>query len=384
MKSTTELMQHEVCINDEVLVETSKNMSWPSSQSFSAQVKPSSADRFFLFVCSAAQPRKEYTLESIYIQQEDAPSAFARLIKGNVWPDLVLFTDTDEADIPFIDFLKSKDTPAVLYTPKFDLSARAAALRLGLDDYLSGAINDEFIIHSDFLKKFKPYKLNFAASMEKENSAQGKKKMANMNGLKRFSDIMISFFLLLLISPLLIVIALLIKLESRGPVFYTSKRSGTGYKVFSFYKFRTMRQGADSELSKLAMVNQYGAGGENPVFFKIKNDPRVTRLGRVLRKLSLDELPQLFNVLKGDMSFVGNRPLPLYEAEKLTCDQTSRRFLAPAGITGLWQVTKRAKENMSPQERIQLDIDYAKHCSFLFDMGIILKTIPALLQQEQV
>jgi lipopolysaccharide/colanic/teichoic acid biosynthesis glycosyltransferase len=103
-----------------------------------------------------------------------------------------------------------------------------------------------------------------------------------------------------------------------------------------------------------------------------------------LRNTSLDEIPQLFNVLIGDMSLVGNRPLPLYEAEKLTNDQIAWRFLAPAGITGLWQVTKRGKDNMSPEERIALDMEYAMKNSFWLDAKIILSTIPALFQKEKV
>ncbi|MBX9852477.1 MAG: sugar transferase [Cytophagaceae bacterium] len=119
-------------------------------------------------------------------------------------------------------------------------------------------------------------------------------------------------------------------------------------------------------------------------FLKISNDPRVTKIGKFLRNTSIDELPQLFNVLKGDMSIVGNRPLPLYEAEKITTDQFALRFLAPAGITGLWQVTKRGKSDMSEEERMQLDNEYAKNYSFWRDIQIILKTIPALFQKENV
>ena len=145
-----------------------------------------------------------------------------------------------------------------------------------------------------------------------------------------------------------------------------------------------MRVGADAELATLAHLNQYNANGTGGVFFKIKDDPRITRFGEFLRNTSLDEIPQLFNVLRGDMSLVGNRPLPLYEAEKLTCDQIAWRFLAPAGITGLWQITKRGKENMSPEERIALDMEYAMNNSFWLDMKILLSTFPALLQKEKV
>jgi lipopolysaccharide/colanic/teichoic acid biosynthesis glycosyltransferase len=187
-------------------------------------------------------------------------------------------------------------------------------------------------------------------------------------------------------------VAVIIKLESRGSIFYVSKRAGMGYKVFNFLKFRSMSTGADKELSKLLHLNQYGGGGvevkddngSNPVFFKIKNDPRITRFGKFLRDTSIDELPQLINVLRGDMSIVGNRPLPLYEAQQLTKDQAALRFMAPAGITGLWQVTKRGKAEMSEDERIALDIQYAKEYSFIYDLKLLFKTIPALLQEEKV
>ena len=175
-------------------------------------------------------------------------------------------------------------------------------------------------------------------------------------------------------------IALIIKLESPGPVFYVSKRAGNNYKIFDFYKFRSMRKGSDAELQKLSTKNQY----RDSVFFKIKDDPRVTRFGAFLRKTSLDEIPQLINVLKGDMSLVGNRPLPLYEAEQLTKDEIALRFLAPAGITGLWQITKRGREEMSEAERIELDLMYAENWSFYYDMKILLNTFPALIQKENV
>lgn len=204
---------------------------------------------------------------------------------------------------------------------------------------------------------------------------------------KRLFDIAVSASILLAISPILILVAILVKLDSRGPVFYISKRAGDGYNVFNFFKFRTMRVGADAELNKLQHLNQYSEGQEGTdgaKFVKLANDPRITRLGHFLRKTSIDELPQLINVLKGDMSLVGNRPLPLYEAEQLTQDQMALRFMAPAGITGLWQVTKRGKKDMSEEERISLDVDYARTNSFWSDVKIMLKTVPALLQKEAV
>jgi len=124
---------------------------------------------------------------------------------------------------------------------------------------------------------------------------------------------------------------------------------------------------------------------ENEVaFMKFQNDPRITRVGTFLRNTSLDEIPQFINILKGDMSLVGNRPLPLYEAEKLTTDDKIMRFAGPAGLTGLWQVTKRGKKEMSEEERIRLDVEYARNFSFWLDMKIIFRTFPALFQSENV
>lgn len=240
---------------------------------------------------------------------------------------------------------------------------------------------------------------------------------------KRLFDIVFAGLVLLALLPLLAVVALLIWLESPGPVLYYSYRVGTNYRVFKFWKFRSMRPNADQQLAAMKSHNQYQApalthaatdcacGGEcqgqlidkhgqlvcerqhqqarqasqEATFIKIVNDPRVTRVGAFLRNTSIDELPQLFNVLRGDMSLVGNRPLPLYEAEKLTTDQFAARFLAPAGITGLWQVSKRGgKGPMSADERKGLDVQYARNYSLQSDLKILLKTVPALFQQENV
>ena len=201
---------------------------------------------------------------------------------------------------------------------------------------------------------------------------------------KRVFDISVASVLIVLSSPLLLLVALLIKLDSKGPVIYRSKRAGFGYQVFNFYKFRSMRLNADKELDSLTGLNQYAANGGQSAFVKICNDPRITRFGAFIRHTSIDELPQLFNVLKGDMSLVGNRPLPLYEAQQLTSDQWARRFLGPAGITGLWQVSKRGRKEMSDRERRQLDNYYTEKFSFWMDIKILLRTIPALTQKEKV
>lgn len=247
---------------------------------------------------------------------------------------------------------------------------------------------------------------------------------------KRVFDIVFSSLALLFLLPFFLLFAIIIMLESKGPVFYAAKRVGSGYTLFDFYKFRSMRQGADAMLKNLKHLNQYGNAAPETLedfkvfvceecrvsnspcksklymdgdmicekvfadykrvkdgskFIKIENDPRITRFGKIMRNTSIDELPQLVNVLKGDMSIVGNRPLPLYEAEKLTTDQFALRFMAPAGITGLWQVTKRGKGGpMSEEERMELDNEYAKNYSFWNDIKIILRTIPALFQKENV
>jgi len=207
----------------------------------------------------------------------------------------------------------------------------------------------------------------------------------NKDLLKRSFDIAVTAIVLLLLSPLFLLIALAIRLESKGPVFYISKRAGRGYRVFNFYKFRTMEVGADQMVEQLSHLNQYGAGTENgPVFFKVNNDPRVTKVGAFLRNTSLDELPQLINVLLGDMSLVGNRPLPLYEAATLTTDVWAERFMAPAGITGLWQIKKRGQEDMSVEERIGLDIAYANRNNFMYDLWIMANTPTALIQKSSV
>ena len=143
--------------------------------------------------------------------------------------------------------------------------------------------------------------------------------------------------------------------------------------------------GAEAKIDQIKHLNQYEVQSEGaPMFLKIEKDPRVTRLGRFLRNTSLDELPQLMNVLLGDMSLVGNRPLPLYEACTLTGDDSVQRFLAPAGITGLWQIKKRGSPNMSVQERINLDIDYANQHSFFYDLRILLNTPKVLIQKADV
>lgn len=202
------------------------------------------------------------------------------------------------------------------------------------------------------------------------------------NVIKRAFDIIVSLLLIILLSPLFVVIAIIIKLESRGPVLYVSKRAGRGYQIFNFYKFRTMVLDADQKIQQLSHLNHYNDHVENgSVFFKWINDSRITKVGAFLRNTSMDELPQFFNVLLGNMSFVGNRPLPLYEASKLTTDDWAARFMAPAGITGLWQIKKGEQAYMSMEQRIKLDIVYSKKYNFMYDLWIMANTPSALIQK---
>jgi len=261
-----------------------------------------------------------------------------------------------------------------------------------LEDYKKNTRPDEIIfLHScddktlkakiQFLRKIKAVSAH-ASGPRIEEAPRQRFHLGPLT--KRAFDILISSIALTLLSPLFFLIALAIRLESRGSIFYIAKRAGRGYRIFNFYKFRTMHTGADKQIASLTHLNQYNAESVGPVFFKINNDPRITRIGSFLRNTSLDELPQLFNVFLGHMSLVGNRPLPLYEAATLTTDDYAARFMAPAGITGLWQVKKRGNKDMSVEERISMDIDYASKCNFATDLWIIANTPSALLQKENV
>lgn len=279
----------------------------------------------------------------------------------------------------YIQLLKSnfitKNLITIFLLTEKDPAIVKKALELGVSDCYTAPIP-----FSDLKERLKF--LNFYKILRSQVNqlSQVPQVVYNMPISKRLLDLVIATTALLFLSPILLIVAVLIKLDSKGDVFYTSKRVGTGYKIFDFYKFRSMRIGAEAEVASLADKNQYG----DSAFFKVENDPRITKLGSFLRSSSIDELPQLLNVIKGDMSLVGNRPLPLYEAELLTTNEWSMRFLGPAGLTGLWQISKRGKKDMSERERKQLDNFYAKNYSLWLDIKILFKTIPALIQKEKV
>ena len=289
----------------------------------------------------------------------------------------------------FVQFLKGN--PLFATIPFIMDSTNLSEMEMGLykkhmlaDDILQidDADHNSLVNKVRFLNKVKSKALEMNATL-KEDESQVVPSVNFHSILKRSFDILVSLTALLLLSPVFILIAIAIRVESKGPILYISKRAGRGYKIFNFYKFRTMLAGADNRIKELSHLNQYAESESNdPSFFKINNDPRITRIGEFLRNTSLDELPQLLNVLLGDMSLVGNRPLPLYEAAKLTTDQCAQRFLAPAGMTGLWQIKKRGREDMSVEERISLDIDYANNYNFIYDLWIMANTPSAIIQKS--
>jgi exopolysaccharide biosynthesis polyprenyl glycosylphosphotransferase len=190
---------------------------------------------------------------------------------------------------------------------------------------------------------------------------------------KRVIDIVGSSLLLLLLAPLLGVIGLLITLDSPGPVFFAQERVGLNKRRFTMLKFRTMVDGSGEQQLMLEHFNE----AVGPVF-KIRDDPRITRLGKFLRRFSIDELPQLFNVIKGDMSLVGPRPLPLRDVARIDLHWHKRRFSIKPGITCLWQVNGRS--NIDFDRWVQMDLDYIDRWSLALDLKILIKTIPAVFR----
>jgi exopolysaccharide biosynthesis polyprenyl glycosylphosphotransferase len=191
--------------------------------------------------------------------------------------------------------------------------------------------------------------------------------------LKRVVDIVMSLGMIILLLPVFVLTAVLIRLTSRGPAIFVQKRLGLNKRHFGIYKFRTMVANAEKRMKEIEHLNEV----TGPVF-KIKNDPRITPLGRVLRKASIDELPQLFNVLKGDMSLVGPRPLPIRDYEGFNEDWQRRRFSVRPGITCLWQIGGRS--TISFEKWMELDLLYIDKWSLKLDLEILVKTIPAVLR----
>ena len=349
--------------------------------------------------------------------------------------------------------IQTEDITAITYIKKKNKNVYIILLttELTLDDrkkYQACGINDTIDLRSSITELNKKIQFISDREMMLFDDAPSKHRILRFKIplWKRLFDIIFSFLGIIILSPVFIITAIAIRLESKGPVIFKSKRVGTNYTVFNFLKFRSMYADAEQRLKEVAKEagNQYAEKPEedkeqqtvitaplgdeaemmmmdmgmesgmmisddevmlvgddyvvaesdfnkekevevNNAFVKIENDPRVTKVGKFIRKYSIDELPQLFNILKGDMSIVGNRPLPLYEAEKLTIDSSIDRFMAPAGLTGLWQVEERGKGGMmSAEERKQLDIIYGQTYCFTLDMKIIFRTLTAFIQKENV
>ena len=327
-------------------------------------------------------------------------------------------------DIADIQYMRKKYPGLYMVLVIDSLSKEEASeyLKAGINNTIKYETSQEALKDlSTFLKRRKDQKIK-ALQLKAQNINAFRLPL-----WKRTFDIFFSGMAILCLSPLLIFTALAIRIESKGPIIYKSKRVGSNYQIFDFLKFRSMYTDADKHLKDFNALNQYqqedeDIWGEEPeaevneeideeeillisddfviseedyinkkskeksnAFVKLENDPRITKIGRIIRKYSIDELPQLINILKGDMSVVGNRPLPLYEAELLTSDEYIERYMAPSGLTGLWQVEKRGTEGiLSAEERKQLDIQYAQKFSFWFDMKLIFRTFTAFIQKENV
>lgn len=361
----------------------------------------------------------------LVVAQDFAEAAIKISERKENFPLMILYEKSNiKTDSPRIEHLKKEFPTAyiVLVTDRIDKEEITHYQKCGVNDTIHTDVSEtrlknglEFVAENQELIQ--------SASIEQQPLGTYKNPL-----WKRTFDIISSLAAILILSPFLIVIAILIRVESRGRIIYKSKRVGSNYEIFNFLKFRSMYRDADKRLKEFMSLNQYqevesegvydyfnvsqipvsgnvGEGcfvsddevitGENFLrdktnrqknnFVKYENDPRITKIGRFLRKYSIDELPQLVNILKGDMSVVGNRPLPLYEAEQLTSDQYIDRFLGPAGLTGLWQVEKRGDSGrLSPEERKQLDIYYAKNFNLWMDIRIIFKTLTAFVQKENV
>lgn len=190
---------------------------------------------------------------------------------------------------------------------------------------------------------------------------------------KRLIDIFGSAMLLFFLGPLLAILIAVIRLDSAGPVFFAQERVGLNKRRFRMFKFRTMHDGADQQQAMLEHLNE----AEGPVF-KIRDDPRITRVGQILRRFSIDELPQLINVLKGDMSLVGPRPLPVRDVNRIDVQWHKRRFSIKPGITCLWQV--KGRSNIGFADWVRMDLEYIDKWSLGLDLKILMKTIPVVFR----
>lgn len=364
---------------------------------------------------------QELLQENIVIvkNKEEAGIILKELPSNKIQPLLYekINPDVDKVNIAYLK-KKFKNLYIILVTKKIGKEETSIYIEAGANNTISPhADSDVFKAITNFISK------NEILNKKERKEKNKVDEVFTIPKGKRIFDIIISLSAIIVLSPFLILIMVLIKLESRGPILYKSKRVGSNFYIFNFLKFRSMYIDAEERLSSYLSMNQYTKESKektsevsttnsdiinddtvlvsddyeiseheylnkkkekkDTTFFKIAHDPRVTKMGRFMRKYSIDEIPQLINILKGDMSIVGNRPLPLYEAELLTGDEYIERFIAPAGLTGLWQVERRGGEGkMSAEERKQLDIYYAHNYSIWLDCKIIFKTFFSFIQKE--
>ncbi len=326
-----------------------------------------------------------------------------------------------------------KNIPYFLISFKDEFEILDRAFNAGIDDYFRAPIDPQRVYNRLTYLRNHPDELGISSVKKQEFHDDALEDVYKTPFIKRLFDIIFAGSAFLFLSPIMLIVAILIKLESKGPFYYVSKRVGANYKTFGFLKFRSMRLNADKLLSKEDMekLNQYAkdtiekcpkceklpkgqycsdinyddkelvcrnlkiARNElKATYLKLENDPRITKVGKIIRNTSIDELPQLINIIKGDMSIVGNRPLPEYEAEKLMTDKKktdsegkkrNKRFLAAAGLTGLWQVELRGcGGEMSEETRFELDAEYAENNSFWGDIKLIFRTFKIFIQRGDV
>lgn len=356
------------------------------------------------------------------VRQLDTAIEAANYLMDNKCVDAVisetLLPGTD--GIQAYEFLQQRKVctgkPFILIAHEYEEDLFLKAFAGGIDDYYHAPFEVERVY--DRIRFFQTHRNEMP-----ENGNSEPVKPYKTPFVKRLFDVVMAGTALFLLSPLMLLVIIAIKLESRGPFYYASKRVGANFRVFDFYKFRSMRVGADAMQKELSHLNQYAKKNEEEfckecaelpegkycssvlyirgekvcenfynkrkkkaAFLKLENDPRITKVGKFIRNTSIDELPQLINIIKGDMSIVGNRPLPYDEAIELTRNgAAARRYQAAAGLTGLWQVELRGAGGvMSEEQRFNLDAEYAENNSFWGDILLILRTLKVFVQRGNV
>lgn len=321
----------------------------------------------------------------------DNPFSVCQWVTANGLPDGIVCDKRIPGDdaFDFFDFWiehfdHGKKIPFIILDDEKNQETIEKALKLKIDDVYTKPVNAETIasrIH--FLKKIKPLS-------DPDSIIKTATKWYQITFFKRILDLIFASLGLLIISPLLLIVCVAIKIESRGKVYSISQRVGTGFKVFNLYNLRSRYSIPDKRSQELSHLNQY-LKEAHPVYAEknAENDPRLTKVGYIIHKTGIDKWLQLINVIKGDLSLVGNRPILLFEAELLTVDDWNDRINGPAGMTGLWRIkTHRNYKSLPTEDRKILDNRYSKIAirkyPFWKDLLIILRTIPALFQKKNV